>query len=134
MRHGISFDRQEFAGLVKLSERTCGADGCSAPPTHTYSMVTPIGSGATRRVVHEVVWCCDEHLPGLVVLAETRLAEESDAFTGWIQDLAPTSCLICDQAATHVAFAARDYGRARRLEALTLCTEHARQASRRLSG
>ena len=78
-----------------------------------------------RRVSHEVIWACPDHVAWATARREVDL-EDKHFVTGWLQDIDSSPCLICGDDVSHIAFVARDYGpNNRRLEAMNLCARHA---------
>ena len=70
---------------------------------------------------------CIEHNAAIQVQGGEDMAEGA-VVTGWLQQLSET-CLVCDATATHVAFVIREYEpSARRLEAISLCEQHAERS------
>ena len=123
-----SFDSQEFVSVVEVADRVCARNGCSAAPVATHSRVRHLHPG---RVGYEVLWACREHNAAIQVQGGEDMAE-GDVVTGWLQQLSET-CLVCDATATHVAFVVRDYEPSgRRLEAISLCEQHAERSAEML--
>ena len=116
-----SFDSQEFVRVVALADRVCGTDGCSATPVAIHSRVRHLHLG---RVGYEVLWACRDHNAAIQVQGGEDMAE-GDVVTGWLQQLSEM-CLVCHATATHVAFVVRENEPSgRRLEAISLCEQHA---------
>jgi hypothetical protein len=127
---GAGFDRQEFVFSVEVTGRTCSLMECSEPVAATLGMVTLIAPG---KVAYDVSWSCAEHAAELEHTSRKRM--DDALITSWTQEILP-KCLLdgCEEDATHIAFVARDYGHtARRLEAMSLCGEHAAQLERDLN-
>ena len=123
-----SFDSQEFVRVVALADRVCGTDGCSATPVAIHSRVRHLHLG---RVGYEVLWACRDHNAAIQVEGGEDMAE-GDVVTGWLQQLSEM-CLVCHATATHVAFVVRENEPSgRRLEAISLCEQHAERSAEML--
>jgi len=126
-----SFDSQEFVSVVEVADRVCGTAGCSATPVAIHSRVR-LRHAHPGKVGYEVLWACPEHIAAVQVQGDEEA--EGAVVAGWLQQLSET-CLVCDATATHVAFVVRDYeASARRLEATSLCEQHAERSAETLGG
>ena len=122
------FDWQEFVSVVEVADRVCGTAGCSATPVAVHSRVRHLHPG---KVGYEILWACRAHIAVLQVQGDEDMAEGA-VVTGWLQQL-PETCLVCGATATHVAFVVREYEpSARRLEAVSLCEQHAERSAEML--
>jgi hypothetical protein len=123
-----SFDSHEFVSVVEVADRVCGTAGCSATPVAVHSRVRHLHPG---RVGYEVLWACREHNAAILVQGGEDMAEGA-VLTGWLQQLSAT-CLVCNATVTHIAFAVRENEPSgRRLEAISLCEQHAERSGETL--